>query len=95
MPPVRTEGIHYLSLGFGLCSGSAGETGIDPVSEVCEKRLFLLVQGGAVQVGAYGHYTSPEAGGSKELDLLQGLLPDWSKGAEWTNFPSMIVTRWG
>lgn len=80
-PPARAEGVHFLSVGFGLCS----------VSEGCLQDVYLLVEGDApIEVAAYGHYTDQKEDTAEIKALLQD-LPEWSKGAEWTKFPSLLV----
>jgi hypothetical protein len=81
-PPARAEGVHYLSVGFGLCSPTEG----------CVQDVYLLVRGDEpVQVAAYGHYTD-QSEDTAEIRALMQDLPKWSKGAEWTKFPSLLIS---
>lgn len=80
-PAARAEGVHYLSVGFGLCSPKLG----------CHQDVYLLVRGSAaVQVAAYGHYTEQKEDSAEIKELIKE-LPDWSVGAEWTKFPSLLI----
>lgn len=80
-PAARAEGVHYLSVGFGLCSPTTG----------CHQDVYLLVRGSAaVQVAAYGHYTDQKEDSAEIKELIKE-LPDWSVGAEWTKFPSLLI----
>ena len=80
-PPKRSEGLHYLSIGFGLCSHTDG----------CQQDIYLLIKGyEAVQIAAYGHYTDEKHDTIEITELLKE-LPDWSRGAEWTKFPSLFI----
>jgi hypothetical protein len=73
--------VHYLSVGFGLCSPTEG----------CHQDVYLLVRGAApVQVAVYGHYTDQKED-TAEIKALMNDLPQWAKGAEWTKFPSSII----
>jgi hypothetical protein len=52
--------------------------------------LHMLVEGDApLDVAAYGHHIDVPL--TAQLQLLQRALPDWAKGAEWTNFPSHLI----
>ena len=80
-PVVRAEGVFFLSMGFGLCSDKEG----------CLQDVYLLVRGSApVELAAYGHYTD-QTEDTVELKKLTQDLPAWSRGAEWTKFPSFLV----
>jgi hypothetical protein len=80
-PASRAEGVHFLSVGFGLCSPTEG----------CHQDVYLLVRGAApVQVAVYGHYTDQKED-TAEIKALMRDLPRWAKGAEWTKFPSSII----
>mgnify|MGYP005993316621 CR=1 FL=1 len=80
-PPKRSEGLHYLSIGFGLCSHIDG----------CQQDIYLLIKGyEPVQIAAYGHYTDEKHDTIEITELLKE-LPDWSRGAEWTKFPSLFI----
>jgi hypothetical protein len=82
LPAVRSEGVHFLSVGFGMCDAASG----------CMQEAYLLVRGAEpVEVAAYGHYTDQRGGDTAALQSLMGELPAWAKGAEWTKFPSMLV----
>jgi hypothetical protein len=50
----------------------------------------MLVEGDdPLDVAAYGHHIDVPL--TAQLQLLQRTLPDWAKGAEWTNFPSHLI----
>lgn len=82
----RSEGIHYFHVGTGRCDAHPTH----PL--LCtHRRAFFLVDGQeAVEVVAYGHF----------VDLVKDpyvtgfidSLPSWSKGAEWTKFPSVLIS---
>jgi hypothetical protein len=77
--PIRVEGVHYFQIGFGQCT--AGH---------CLMSLQLVVRGDKpVQIAAYGHYVDQSR--DKAIVALVESLPQWSKGAEWTNFPSVLI----
>jgi hypothetical protein len=78
----RSEGIHYFQIGFGLCS-----------SNICRKTIKLEVRGvEPVHVAAYGHYVDVD---DSEISRFISKLPVWARGAEWTNFPSLLVSKYG
>lgn len=95
-PPVRVEGIHFLQIGFGLCRHHQHHHHRDHPHEphhddnTCSTVMHMLVEGDApIDIAAYGHHTDVPL--TTQLQLLQHSLPDWAKGAEWTNFPSHLI----
>lgn len=92
-PPVRAEGIHFLQIGFGLCHQHHHyhhHKQQQQQHDMCSTVLHMLVEGDdPLDVAAYGHYIDVPL--TDELQLLQQTLPDWAKGAEWTNFPSHLI----
>ena len=88
-PPVRVEGIHFLQIGFGLCHHHHEHHQHHP-DNTCSTVLHMLVEGDdPLDVAAYGHHIDVPL--TAQLQLLQRTLPDWAKGAEWTNFPSHLI----
>lgn len=93
-PPVRVEGIHFLQIGFGLChhhhEHHHHHHHQQHPDDTCSTVLHMLVEGDApLDVAAYGHHIDVPL--TAQLQLLQRALPDWAKGAEWTNFPSHLI----
>ena len=79
VPDPRMDGIHYIHIGFGKCVGH------------CFFRLDIEVLGSnEIWVSAYGHYVLMKS--SEELMSIKSELPSWSRGAEWTDFTSKIVS---
>lgn len=77
-PPRALDGIHYIQIGFGVCSGA------------CLFRMQLEVTGTTpIDISAYGHYVLMRS--TPELNGLKNELPAWSKGAEWTYFVSKLI----
>ena len=92
--PLRWEGMRYMEVGFGQCSAK---------KELCSKRIWLEIDRSYAQdnddredklleVIAYAHYVDQIA--SKEVVHLMEHLPNWSKGSEWTRFPSKLQLEW-
>lgn len=78
-PVIRADGVHYFTLGFGLCDGGH-----------CTASLTMVVKGtDKVDIAGYGQYV--DIIDNKEVRSFISQLPTWSKGAEWTNFPSIII----
>jgi len=81
-PPVRVEGIHFLQIGFGMCHHQNHHT--------CSTVLHMVVEGDdPLDIAAYGHYIDVPL--TEQLQLFHRALPEWAKGAEWTNFPSYLI----
>ncbi len=87
VPLTRSEGIHVMEVGFGLCS--AHQTS-------CQKRIWVEV--GSEKVGSeslevitYGHYVD-KTDDAILKDFVE-VLPIWSKGSEWTKFPTILISE--
>lgn len=83
-PEPRFEGVHFITVGFGMCTS--------PVGNLCSKTIRVLVKGAQhIHVAAYGHYIDvPDT----DITRFVKSLPAWSKGAEWTNFPSLMTSKY-
>jgi hypothetical protein len=84
--PVRIDdGIYLFQLEFGTCLDGQGP------NFACSRTLWVDVLGEMpVDVAVYGHYIA--ISDSPELVALRSRLPKWAVGAEWTNFPSIIIS---
>lgn len=85
--PLRWDGVRYMEVGFGQCSAK---------KEICQKRIWMEIDTQyfhhdeqLVEVIAYSHYVDELE--TKEVMKLIEHLPSWSKGAEWTRFPSKLT----
>ena len=44
-----------------------------------------------VDIAVYGHYVAL-SDGSKEINQFIQRMPEWARGAEWTKFPSILIS---
>ena len=51
--------------------------------------LYVYIDDDLIDIAAYGHYI--DVAPSHEIETFIQQLPDWSKGAEWTKFPSYLI----
>ena len=78
-PTRRDDGTHYIQLIHGSCD-----------NDICHRTISLLIKGKQIiKVAVYGHYI--DLAGETIVHQFIERLPDWSKGAEWTNFPSELI----
>jgi hypothetical protein len=99
--PLRSEGLRVMEVGFGLCAAHRERCQKRIWVEV-EKNNNVNAkmdkgkgkgkgQQGSLEVITYGHYVD-----QTDDALLQSfvdLLPIWAKGAEWTKFPSILISE--
>jgi hypothetical protein len=82
---ARPDGVFYLQIGFGICSGN-----------ICKQRIYLETideEKGVskLEVAAYAHYME---GRDETLDRFIGELPDWARGAEWSQYQSSLIVKY-
>ena len=78
--PARFDGARYMQLSCGA------------PDERCAFALRLEVRGtGPIEVTAHADYLSLTS--TRALDAVRAALPAWARGAEWTNYTSMLVSR--
>jgi hypothetical protein len=61
------------------------------------RQLYILIaddpnvsdEQNRIEVIAYGHFVETQ---SSKLEVFAGYLPEWSQGAEWTKFPSVLIS---
>jgi hypothetical protein len=81
--PMRSEGIYIMEIGFGLCSA---------MRQPCKKTIWLeLIGREPLHVVSYGHYVDQLS--DETISKFIDCLPTWSKGAEWTKFPSILIAE--
>lgn len=101
--PLRSENIFFFEIGFGLCPKHycmkrlyVEVQGDDPIDVVTYGHYVeeTRLQGKRVKKNE-----SVEGGGEEDesvndaIDSFVDVLPTWSKGAEWTKFPSYLVVE--
>jgi hypothetical protein len=88
-PPRADDGYIYLfQLEFGSCMYLSGD---QAYHGACNRILYVDVLGEEpVDIAVYGHYMALSE--EKSLTELRQQFPPWALGAEWTNFPSVIIT---
>ena len=93
---MRWDQIFFFEVGSGLCP-----------SGVCMKKVYVEVEGDQpIDVMGYGHYveraridgkrvssSQRQESSADPIDQFIEHLPDWSKGAEWTKFPSSLIVE--
>eukprot|EP01039_Chlorochromonas_danica_P002491 gene2490-2729_t len=84
----RNEGLHYFHIASGRCDPSTK----DNQPYLCtHRRLFFLVRGTEpVELVVYGHYV--DLVDDNQVVGLINSLPPWSRGSEWTKFPSVLLS---
>jgi hypothetical protein len=81
--PLRSEGIYFMEIGFGLCFA---------LQNPCKKSVWLEVTGSEyLDVISYGHYVNNLD--DPLIDKFIQRLPSWSRGAEWTKFPTVLIAE--
>ncbi|RYY82367.1 hypothetical protein EON63_13485 [archaeon] len=86
---IRGDGLHYFHVGTGRCDLTDNNRS-DMVLLCTHRRLYVLASTQTVEVVAYGHYA--DMSDDVQVQGLVKALPVWSQGAEWTKFPSVLIS---
>jgi hypothetical protein len=84
----RPDGVFYIQIGFGLCSGNGN---------ICKQKIFLEIideeKGSSkLEIAAYGHYM--DSGRDETITRFIDELPEWSQGAEWSQYQSSLIVKY-
>jgi hypothetical protein len=80
----RPDGVYYIQIGFGMCP-----------MDICKQRILLETieesKDSKLEIAAYSHYMDGRDAPIQEF--IKG-LPEWSKGAEWSQYQSSLIVKY-
>lgn len=80
----RPDGVYYIQIGFGMCP-----------ENVCRQQVYFEVcdesKESKLQIAAYSHYME---GKDEMIRKFIKELPDWSQGAEWSQYQSHMIVKY-
>jgi hypothetical protein len=80
----RPDGVYYIQIGFGMCP-----------QDICKQRVLLETideaKDSKLLIAAYSHYMD---GRDEPIRKFIKSLPEWSKGAEWSQYQSSLIVKY-